>query len=75
MSLTVWYPLQGFPGDSVAKNLPGNARDTGLIPGLEDTLEEEAAAHTSILAWKVPRTEEPGRLQSRGSQRVRVSHD
>ena len=34
ISLTVWYPLQGFPGDSVVKNLPGNARDTGLIPGL-----------------------------------------
>ena len=34
--------------------------------GREDPLEEEMAAHSSILAWKIPRTEEPGRLQSIG---------
>ena len=39
--------------------------------GWEDPLEEEMAAHSSILAWKMPWTEEPGGLQSRGSQRVR----
>ena len=39
----------------------------------EDHLEEEMATHSSILAWKIPRTEEPGRLQSMGLQRVR--HD
>ena len=38
--------------------------------GREDTLEKEMAVHSSILAWKIPRTEEPGRLQSMGSQRV-----
>ena len=38
---------------------------------LEDPLEEEMAAHSSILAWKIPWTEEPGRLQSMGLQRVR----
>ena len=38
--------------------------------GQEDPLEEEMSTHSSILAWKVPRTEEPGRLQSKGSQRV-----
>ena len=41
--------------------------------GREDPLEKEMAPHSSILAWKVPRTEEPDGLQSMGSQRVR--HD
>ena len=41
--------------------------------GWEDPLEKEMATHTSILAWKIPWTEDPGRLQSMGSQRVR--HD
>ena len=39
--------------------------------GQEDPLEEGTATHSSILAWKIPRTEEPGGLQSAGSQRVR----
>ena len=43
------------------------------VPSLsrEDPLEEEMAAHSSIIAWKIPWTEEPGGLQSMGSQRVR----
>ena len=41
--------------------------------GWEDPLEEEMAAHSSILTWKIPRTAEPGRLPSMGSQRV--GHD
>ena len=41
--------------------------------GREDLLEKETATHSSILAWKIPRTEEPGRVQSMGSQRV--GHD
>ena len=41
--------------------------------GWEDPLEEEMAVHSSIIAWKSPWTEEPGRLQSKGSQRV--GHD
>ena len=40
-------------------------------PGREDPLEEGMAAHSSILAWRIPRTEEPGGPQSMGSQRVR----
>ena len=36
----------------------------------EDPLEKEMVTHSSILAWRIPRTEEPGRLQSMGSQRV-----
>ena len=49
----------------VVTNLPakaGNVRDAGLIPGLEDPLEKGMATHSSILAWKIPWTEEPGRL-------------
>ena len=47
---------------------------TGVQPlGQEDPLEEEMVTHSSILAWKIPWTEKPGRLQSRGSQRV--GHD
>ena len=38
--------------------------------GWEDLLEKERATHSSILAWRIPQTEEPGRLQSMGSQRV-----
>ena len=39
--------------------------------GREDPLEKEIATHSSILAWEIPRTEEPGRVQTMGSQRVR----
>ena len=45
-------------------------RDMGLILGWEDPLEEGMATHSGILAWTIPRTEEPGGLQSIGSQRA-----
>ena len=57
----------------VVKNLPANAgdiRNVVLILGWEDPLEEGMATHSSILAWRFPWTEEPGGLQSMGSQRV-----
>ena len=60
----------------MVKNPPANAgdfKDLGLISGSEDSLEEEMATHSSIYAWKIPWTEEPGGLQSMGSQRV--GHD
>ena len=57
-----------FPGGLVVKNPPTIAAVQSL--GGEDSLEEEMAAHSSILAWKIPCTEEPGGLQSTGSQRV-----
>jgi len=57
----------------VIKNPLVNAGDVGLIPGWKDALEKEMAIHPSIVAWKIPWTEEPGRLQSMGLQRVR--HD
>ena len=55
----------------VVKNLPANAgdvRDTDSIPGLEDPLEEGMETYSRILAWRIPLREEPGRLQSMGSQ-------
>ena len=58
----------GFPGGSVVKNLPASAGDAGSIPGQEDPLEKEMATHSSTLAWRIPRTEEPGGLQPMGSQ-------
>ena len=60
----------------VVKNLladAGDVRDIGLIPGLGNPVEEGMATHSSILASRIPWTEEPGELQSMGSQRV--EHD
>ena len=69
---------RGFPGDSIVKNLPAKAGDTGdgmwVWPlGWEDPLEKEMATHSSILAWRIPWTEEPDGLQSMGSETV--GHD
>ena len=58
---------RGFPGGSVVKSPPAKQETQGL----EGPLEKEMATHSSILAWRIPRTEEPGGLQSMGSQRVR----
>ena len=61
----------GFPGGAVVKNSPANAgcpRDTDLIPGLGRSPGVGNATHPSILAWKIPWTEESGRLHSMGSQ-------
>ena len=55
------------------KRLPAMRETWVQSLGQEDLLEEEMATHSSILAWKIPWMEEPGRLQSVGSQRVR--HD
>ena len=54
-----------FPDGSVVKNLPPSAGDTEpwvQSLGQADPLEEEMATHSSILAWRIPRTEEPGRI-------------
>ena len=64
----------GFPDGSVVKNLPAVQELKEMqVRSLswEDPLEEGMAAHTSILAWRIPRTEEPGGLQSIGLQKVR----
>ena len=52
------------------KNLPAVQETWVPSLGLEDPLEKEIATHSSILAWKISWTEEPGGLQSMGSQRV-----
>ena len=60
------------PGFTVVKNLPTNAgytRDAVLTPQWGRSLEQEMAVYSSILAWEIQWTEEPGRLQSMGSQR------
>ena len=62
-----------FPGGSDGKESVYNAWDPGSSPGLGRSLEKEIAIHSSTTAWKIPWTEEPGRLQSMGSQRV--GHD
>ena len=57
----------------VVKNLPaiaGDARDSGWIPGYGRSPGEGNGNHSSILAWRIPWTEEPGGLQFTGSQRV-----
>ena len=57
------YRRSGFPGGSVLKNPPANAVDTRVQSlGQEDPLEESMATHSSILAWEIPWTEEPGGL-------------
>ena len=74
--LTIMQKEWGFPGGSVVKNLPimQEMPETQVQPlGQKDPLEEETATDSSILAWEIPWTEEPGGLQSIGSQRVR--HD
>ena len=70
----ICHEVMGLEASQVAlvvKNPPANAgdvRDLGSIPGSEDPLEKEMATHSSILAWRIPWTEEPGGLQSTGSQ-------
>ena len=59
-----------FPGGSDGKESARNVGDLGLIPGLGRSPGEEMATHSSILAWRIPCTEEPGGLRG-GSQRVR----
>ena len=64
------YTHVGFPGDSDSKESTCSARDTGSIPELEDPLQKGVATHSSVLAWEILWTEEPGGLQSVGLQRV-----
>ena len=59
------------PIAQLVKNLPAVQETWVWFLGREDPLEKKLAVHSSILAWKIPWTEEPGRLQSKGSQRVR----
>ena len=65
--------LPGFPGGSNDEESACLMGDPVQALGREDPLEEEMATHSSILAWRIPWAEEPGGLQSMGSQRV--GHD
>ena len=71
ITLTYFFPGD-FPGGPVAKTpldlvQTPSAGSPGLIPGQEDPLEKDMATHSSTLAWKIPWTEEHGRLRSMGS--------
>ena len=57
----------------MVKNLPAMQETQVKSLGREDPLEEEVAIHSTVLAWRIPWTEEPDRLQSMGLQRV--GHD
>ena len=66
-----YFDSEVIPGGSAVKNPPARAGDMGLIPECqEDPLEEEMATHSSILAWRIPWTEELGRLQSMGCKEL-----
>ena len=80
LHLRAWGLFKGRDGETRAslvaqpvKNPPAMQETWVPSLGLEDPLEKEMAIHSSTLAWKIPWTEEPGRLQSMGSQRV--GHD
>ena len=71
-----WQPTPvflGFPAGSDGKESTCNAGHLGSIPGLGRSPHRGHATHSTVLAWRIPWTEEPGRLQSIGSQRIR--HD
>ena len=72
-SMTAWVLSLVGPSQVAQrlKHLPTMQETWVPSLGQEDPLEKEMATHSSILAWRIPWTEEPGRLQSRGSQRVR----
>ena len=77
---TLWSLGGGFPGGSEAnfwaqtvKNLPAMQKTRDRSLGWEDPLEQGMATHSSVLAWRIPWSEEPGRLQSMGLQRA--GHD
>ena len=68
------YPLASLVAQMVKQETCFTMRETWVRSlGREDPLEKEMTTHSSTLAWKIPWTKEPGRLQSMGSQRV--GHD
>ena len=71
MNNTQLHLNEGFPGSSMVKNLPAMLETWVWSLGQEDPLEKGKTIYSSILAWRIPWTEEPGRLQSMDSQRVR----
>ena len=70
MCIRVCILWRNLPGGAVVKNPPAEQETQVPSLGQEDLLEKEMAAHFSILAWKIPWTEKPGRLQTIGSQEL-----
>ena len=73
MCVCVCVCVCSFPGSSAVKNPPAKHETQVRSLGQKDRLEKEMATHSSILAWKILWTEEPGKLQTMGSQRI--GHD
>ena len=74
MGLCSMYRLIRGEGGSAARNLSASTQDAETLVqslGQEDPLEKNMATYSRIPAWRIPWTEEPGGLQSMGSQRVR----
>ena len=65
--------LVGFPGGPDSKESACISADLGLVPGWKDSLEKGMATNSSILAWRIPLTERPGKLWSMELQRVALS--
>ena len=65
-----WWPMELLVAQTV-KNFPAMQETRVRSLDQEDSLEKEMATHSSILTWEIPWAEEPGRLQSVGSQRVK----
>ena len=73
--MDIWgseFSYEGFPGGSNSKESACNAGGLGSIPGSEDPLEKGMETHSSILAWRIPCTEEPGQLEFMVSQKSRT---
>ena len=73
LKLKYFSIFHSFPGAQLVKNLPIMLETWVQSLDWEDPLQKEMATHSSILAWRIPWTQEPGGLQSMGSQRV--EHD
>ena len=73
MKMLVSWSASEITQSQTAESLPAVQETRVRSLGREDPLEKEIATHSGILAWRIPWTEEPGRLLSMGSQRVR--HD
>ena len=71
LTLSLSYTYIGLRGGSVVKNLPAKQETQVQSLGRKDPLEKEMVTHSSIPAWKIPWTEEPGGLKSMTSQRFR----
>ena len=68
------FIYRGFPGGSVIKNLPASEEMWVQSLGREDPLEKEMATYCRILAWEISRTEDPGGLETMGSQESDPAH-